>query len=38
MSDAWFTRLTLKREDAAIAPLVQELAPASPAAAMSMGH
>jgi CRISPR system Cascade subunit CasE len=38
MSDVWFTRLTLKREDAAIAPLVQELAPAQPAAAMSTGH
>jgi CRISPR system Cascade subunit CasE len=36
--DVWFTRLTLKREDAAIAPLVQELAPAQPDAAMSMGH
>jgi CRISPR system Cascade subunit CasE len=38
MSNPWFTRLTLKREDAAIAPLIQELAPAQPAAAMSMGH
>jgi CRISPR system Cascade subunit CasE len=38
MRDAWFTRLRLKREDAAIAPLVQELAPTQPGVAMSMGH
>jgi CRISPR system Cascade subunit CasE len=35
---AWFTRLTMKREDAAIAPLLQELAPADGGAAMTVGH
>ncbi len=34
----WFSRLTLKREDAAIAPLLQELAPADAGAAMTTGH
>jgi CRISPR system Cascade subunit CasE len=35
---AWFTRLTLKREDAAISPLIQELAPSDGGAAMAIGH
>ena len=30
-AEVWFTRLTLKRDDAAIAPLLQELAPRMPA-------
>ncbi len=34
----WFTRLTLKREDMAIAPLLQELAPADSGMAMTTGH
>jgi CRISPR system Cascade subunit CasE len=37
-SEVWFSRLTLKRDDAAIAPLLQELAPAEAGAAMTMGH
>jgi CRISPR system Cascade subunit CasE len=37
-AEAWFTRLTLKRDDAAIAPLLQELAPADSGAAMTIGH
>lgn len=36
--DVWFSRLTLKRDDGAIAPLLQELAPADSGAAMSTGH
>jgi len=35
---AWFTRLTLKRDDAAIAPLIQELAPIEDGAAMTVAH
>jgi CRISPR system Cascade subunit CasE len=34
----WFTRLTLKREDAAVAPLLKSLAPAERGAAMSVAH
>jgi len=37
-ADVWFSRLTLKRDDDAIAPLLQELAPADSGAAMSTGH
>ena len=37
-AEVWFTRLTLKRDDAAIAPLLQELAPANSGAAMTTGH
>jgi CRISPR system Cascade subunit CasE len=37
-AEVWFTRLTLKRDDAAIAPLLQELAPADSGAAMTTGH
>src|SRR5271170_411010 len=36
--EVWLTRLTLKRDDAAIAPLLQELAPADSGAAMATGH
>src|SRR5271165_393757 len=37
-AEVWFSRLTLKREDAAIAPLLQELAPTHADAAMTTGH
>lgn len=37
-AEIWFSRLTLKRDDAAIAPLLQELAPADAGAAMTTGH
>jgi CRISPR system Cascade subunit CasE len=34
----WFTRLTLKREDAAVGQLIRELAPSDTRATMSVGH
>ena len=34
----WFTRLTLKRGDRAIAPLIQELAFSDPGASMTVAH
>ena len=37
-ADAWFTRLTLKREDASATPLLQELAPPDGGDAMVVGH
>lgn len=37
-AEVWFSRLTFKRDDAAIAPLLQELAPADAGAAMTTGH
>ena len=37
-AEVWFSRLTLKREDPAIAPLLKELAPANAGAAMTTGH
>ncbi len=36
--DVWFTRLTLAREEPAIAPLIRDLAPAETGAAMAIGH
>lgn len=38
MSDTYFTRLTLQREAAAVAPLIEALAPADEGQAMAMAH
>ena len=38
MSDRFFTRLTLKRDAAAIAPLIETLAPADEGQAMAVAH
>lgn len=35
---AWFTRLTLRGDDAAVASLIQELARSDPGASMTVGH
>ena len=37
-AETWFSRLTLKREDASVAPLLQDLAPLDGGAAMATGH
>ncbi len=37
-SGVWFTRLTLKRESATVARLIQELAPSNAEASMTIGH
>jgi CRISPR system Cascade subunit CasE len=38
MTDNFFTRLTLQRDTAAIAPLIETLAPADPGSAMAVAH
>jgi CRISPR system Cascade subunit CasE len=38
MTDSFFTRLTLQRDTAAIAPLIETLAPADPGSAMAVAH